>query len=246
MAQAPGAHVEERNLDALRDRCAVLKTLSLTGDAGLRLRHAEEILRRASEQRAAVQAKLFERVDGLLQELEEKAAVVDEAEIAVRKDRAVAPSISTLLSALTGALTPEAVVPDKAATGLAFDEYLRLQENEALLMWAHDADQEPASAETTAADTGAPAEMRAARQLRELRLKRYADSLVERALAEAPEDPGPLNPQMLSIKALSHMRDLSPQYLNRFVSYVDTMIWLEKSQEGLHSKNAKAKGRRRK
>ena len=45
-----------------------------------------------------------------------------------------------------------------------------------------------------------------------------------------PQNPGPLNPQMLAIKSLSTMRELSPDYLNRFVSYVDTLLWLERSE----------------
>ena len=38
---------------------------------------------------------------------------------------------------------------------------------------------------------------------------------------------------MLAIKSLSTMRELSPDYLNRFVSYVDTLLWLERSEAAL-------------
>lgn len=53
------------------------------------------------------------------------------------------------------------------------------------------------------------------------------DQLLKQALADCPEDPGPLNPQMLIIKALSSLAELSPAYLSRFVDYIDTALWLE-------------------
>ena len=58
----------------------------------------------------------------------------------------------------------------------------------------------------------------------------HSERVVTQAIQNRPENPGPLNPQMLAIKSLSTMRDLSPDYLNRFVSYVDTLLWLEKSE----------------
>jgi hypothetical protein len=71
------------------------------------------------------------------------------------------------------------------------------------------------------------AELSAAQYFRELRQQRAAQDRVSRALQEAPEDSGPLNPQKLVIRSMLAMRDLSPCYLARFVSYVDTLFWLE-------------------
>jgi hypothetical protein len=76
--------------------------------------------------------------------------------------------------------------------------------------------------------TARPAEeLRSARYFRELRQQRAAQDRVSRAIEEAPEDSGPLNPQKLAIRSLLAMRELSPSYLARFVSYVDTLFWLE-------------------
>ena len=74
----------------------------------------------------------------------------------------------------------------------------------------------------------------------------HSERVVTQAIQNRPENPGPLNPQMLAIKSLSTMRDLSPDYLNRFVSYVDTLLWLEKSEAMLApAKPAeKSKGRK--
>ena len=65
--------------------------------------------------------------------------------------------------------------------------------------------------------------------------KSNAEKLVAQLIAQGPENPGPLNPHTLAIKALSHMRDLSPHYLYRFISYIDTLLWLDKTQSRLES-----------
>ena len=74
----------------------------------------------------------------------------------------------------------------------------------------------------------------------------HSERVVTQAIKNRPENPGPLNPQMLAIKSLSTMRELSPDYLNRFVSYVDTLLWLEKSEAMLVPAKAaeKTKGRK--
>ena len=51
------------------------------------------------------------------------------------------------------------------------------------------------------------------------------------AIAQGPESPGPLNPQMLMIRSLTTLRDFSPAYSNRFVSYLDTLLWLDEVGE---------------
>lgn len=75
----------------------------------------------------------------------------------------------------------------------------------------------------------APRELRALTPLRESWAKLNAEKLVMRSINEGPENAGPLNPHYLAIRSLSNMRDLSPHYLNRFVSYMETLLWLEKT-----------------
>jgi len=67
------------------------------------------------------------------------------------------------------------------------------------------------------------------KQLRESMKHLNIDKIIARAINEGPENPGPLNPQMLAIKSLINMRDLSPSYLRRFASYIETLLWLEKN-----------------
>ena len=63
------------------------------------------------------------------------------------------------------------------------------------------------------------------------------DKIINRAINDYPENAGPHNPHMLAIKSLMHMRDLSPQYLRRFATYIDTILWLEKNSVKLNRKN---------
>jgi len=61
----------------------------------------------------------------------------------------------------------------------------------------------------------------------------WARLSVERQLAEAlangPENAGPLNPHRLVLRMLERMHTLSPDYLTRFMSYVDALLWLEQA-----------------
>lgn len=70
-------------------------------------------------------------------------------------------------------------------------------------------------------------ELKATRKARKTRALDQARRLVDDMNALQPENPGPLNPQMLATRAISLMRDLSPAYLNRFLVLMDTLFWLE-------------------
>jgi Protein of unknown function (DUF2894) len=50
---------------------------------------------------------------------------------------------------------------------------------------------------------------------------------VKQAIAQAPQNAGPINSHMLVLRSLGLMRDASPDYLNRFITYVDTLLSLE-------------------
>ena len=77
------------------------------------------------------------------------------------------------------------------------------------------------------ADDGGFAEPAALDDLRRLWTRIRAESQLRRSLAQAPEDAGPLNSDRLVHRSLLLMRELSPGYLERFLSYVDTLSWLE-------------------
>ena len=69
---------------------------------------------------------------------------------------------------------------------------------------------------------------------------------VTQAMAQAPQNAGPINSHMLVLRSLGLMRDLSPDYLNRFMAHVDTLLCLEEAGKGkLTPKKAAASAKAR-
>jgi len=57
--------------------------------------------------------------------------------------------------------------------------------------------------------------------------KLSAEQQLTQTLAQAPENAGPMNSQHLVLRSLQRMRDIAPDYLQGFMSYIDTLIWLD-------------------
>ena len=74
-------------------------------------------------------------------------------------------------------------------------------------------------------------ELKSARHFRAGLVKLGAERLVEGAVQGARPDSGPLNPEKLVIHSLATMRELSPHYLARFVTYIDTLFYLDQSED---------------
>lgn len=72
-------------------------------------------------------------------------------------------------------------------------------------------------------------EMKSVRQFSEVWSRISAEQQVEKALDRGPENAGPLNPHKLMLRSLSLMRSLSPDYLRRFLSQMDSLVWLEQA-----------------
>lgn len=73
---------------------------------------------------------------------------------------------------------------------------------------------------------GAP-ELKSVAYFRSTWSKLLTEQQLTQTLAKAPENAGPMNAQHLVLRTLQRMRDLSPDYLQGFMSYIDTLIWLE-------------------
>lgn len=65
-----------------------------------------------------------------------------------------------------------------------------------------------------------------------------ADRRVTQSLAKVPDNAGPLNSHHLVHRALLLMRELSPEYLNRFMSYVDALLWIDQAGGSMASAHA--------
>jgi len=80
-------------------------------------------------------------------------------------------------------------------------------------------------------DSGSLSELKTIRYFRNTWSKLSVDRQVAQAIEQAPENAGPLNSHMLVLRSLALMRDISPDYLNRFMSYVDTLLWLDQADK---------------
>lgn len=58
-----------------------------------------------------------------------------------------------------------------------------------------------------------------------------AEKQVTQALGQAPKNAGPINSHVVALRSLALMRDISPDYLNRFMSYVDTLLCLDQGDK---------------
>lgn len=90
-----------------------------------------------------------------------------------------------------------------------------------------------------------PVTLRSRQKLRRLQASQSTHQIVNRAIRERPQSPGPLNPQMLALRALTTMQALSPAYLNRFVDLMDTLRWLEHADHKTAPNKAAKKTRRK-
>lgn len=81
-------------------------------------------------------------------------------------------------------------------------------------------------------------ELKATRYFRNTWSKLSVQKQVTQALEQAPKNAGPINAHMLVLRSLVLMREISPDYLNRFTSYSDTLLCLD---QGVKEKRAIAK-----
>ena len=77
----------------------------------------------------------------------------------------------------------------------------------------------------------ARSELKTIRKFRNTWSKLSVDKQVAQALELAPTNAGPINSHMLVLRSLTLMRDISPDYLNRFMSYADTLLCLDQGEK---------------
>jgi Protein of unknown function (DUF2894) len=80
-------------------------------------------------------------------------------------------------------------------------------------------------------NVGSRPELKTIRNFRNTWSKLSADKQVAQALEQAPKNAGPINSHMLVLRSLALMRDISPDYLNRFMSYADALLCLDQCEK---------------
>ncbi len=89
----------------------------------------------------------------------------------------------------------------------------------------------PASALARQRGGGLPPENPRVRQFRQQLRKISVQKQVRQAIAQAPHNAGPINSHMLVLRALAWMQEISPDYLNRFMTHLDTLLCLEATEQ---------------
>lgn len=83
-------------------------------------------------------------------------------------------------------------------------------------------------------------EMKSLSRFRETWSKIAAEDQVIKAIGRRPQNAGPLNSHLLVLRSLALMRDLSPDYLQRFLSHLDSLLWLEQASQQTTAAKPKA------
>ena len=86
----------------------------------------------------------------------------------------------------------------------------------------------------------APAlELKTIRESRDTWARLSVDKQLALAMKKAPQNAGPINSHMLVLRSLAKMQAMSPDYLNRMVSYVDTLLCLDPGEVLVPAKKKK-------
>jgi hypothetical protein len=96
-----------------------------------------------------------------------------------------------------------------------------------------------ATARATAAGS-ATLELKTVRESRATWARMSVDKQLALAMKQAPKNAGPINSHMLVLRSLAMMQELSPNYLSRMVSYVDTLLFLDPGEKDVPVKRKKA------
>lgn len=169
----------------------------------VRFAYLEALARRLSTQTDAVRAWLTPRFDEALSAFVARADAAD------------------------GGLGPRAAVVPATSAPSALSVLLRYLERQA-------GPSTPGNPEETAVALGTamalpPRELKAMRHNRRTWARLSVDRQLQRSLAKAPDNPGPLNSQQLILRSLRLMQAVSPDYLGRFMAQVEALVWLEQA-----------------
>jgi hypothetical protein len=83
------------------------------------------------------------------------------------------------------------------------------------------------SAKAVSPGVGARAELESLPYFRRTWSRLSTEQRLAQSLSALPQNAGPLNSHQLVHRALTLMRDLSPEYIERFIPYVDALLWLD-------------------
>lgn len=133
------------------------------------------------------------------------------------------------LEALLSALARDVEPVRPAAAGAPAPPRPRSALADLLIDLAGDAQAPGIPVGSEAPNPHAGAELKAVRQHRSTWARLGVDRRMAQAQALVPDNAGPLNTQRLLHQALTLMRDASPDYVHRFISHVEALLWLDQA-----------------
>ena len=92
----------------------------------------------------------------------------------------------------------------------------------------------------TTATSSPPLELKIVRESRATWARMSVDKQLALAMKQAPKNAGPINSHMLVLRSLAMMQSISPDYLSRMVSYVDTLLALDPGEKNVPVARKKA------
>ncbi|NIB42983.1 DUF2894 domain-containing protein [Pseudomaricurvus alkylphenolicus] len=210
----------------ISERLQQLRSQSAHRFDPVRWRYIEALERRAREHKPTVAALVLGKAGSALDDYEHRWQChlsVKNSDSEISEPQTTEPR--SALRALTLELLQDDLQPQQTWQQMSFGD--RLQQQELDLLQKVDTGMSGAS------------ELKSVRLFRESLARVNASNRVAESVAKGPENPGPLNEHQLAIRSLRTLRELSPQYLNRFVSYMDTLFWLEKAGAKLDAEEKK-------
>ncbi|OYY66079.1 MAG: hypothetical protein B7Y51_02005 [Burkholderiales bacterium 28-67-8] len=176
----------------------------------------EALARRAAAQQGEARELLMRRVDALL------------ARHAALPDAAAAPVAAVVSAAYS---EPAAHRGALGALSELIDRLGRLSASpgQTLSSPAGSPRQADAPRSASLSAMAPPASLKSVTAFKGTWTRLRADQRLREALAQVPAMAGPLNSSHLVNRALQTMRDVSPEYLDAFMSHIDTLLWLEQA-----------------
>ena len=194
----------ERESPSDHDVLAALRERGADRRDPVRFRLAEGLARRAAAHAGAARRAIEDKLVALLARPETSSGAARGRPAAAREPGALAALVQHAASREGGTATIAA--PSRAATPMS-------------------------GTAAVPAPAGAAADDRTVQFFKRTWSRLSADQRLAQSRASLPENAGPLNSQHLVHRSLVLMRELSPEYLERFVGYIDALQWLEQSDE---------------
>ena len=183
--------------------------------APVRFAYLEALARRAAAQPPAIRLSLNARISAAASELAARPAPAT-SEIAKK-------STASPLAELLAYISQHAHEPPTATETANLQGDLK----PGSLQGAAKQPFEQDSQSPSAGRSGQGPELKSVAYFRNEWSKLSTEQQLTQTLAQAPENAGPMNSQHLVLRSLERMRDIAPDYLQGFMSYIDTLIWLE-------------------